>query len=60
MARKMGWKAEISNLMREFCFPKETTNRIIADTRAESHKGDTPEIKYERAWRKFKATLATM
>ena len=60
MARKMGWKAEIAHVMRDFCVPKETINSIITSTRIESHKGDTAEIKYERAWRKFKAVLATM
>ena len=60
MARKMGWKAEIAHVMRDFCVLKETINSIITSTRIESRKGDTAEIKYERAWRKFKAVLATM
>ena len=60
MARKMGWKAEIAHIMRDFYVPKETINSIITSTRMESHKGDTAEMKYERAWRKFKTVIDTM
>lgn len=52
------WCDEIERLMIQFDLKAEV-KRVIAETERESKSTDTNEVKYDRAWRKFKSIMMT-
>lgn len=57
--REKSWEKEITQLMKDFCFPKQTIAQVIQQTKDEAEKNETNKSMYQRAWKKFRNMLCT-
>lgn len=51
--QRVNWKVEIRSLMRDFCIPAKEREKIISSVDESKSLDETPEMLYQRAWKKF-------